>query len=150
MQIILLRHGTRDYGVGDQPLNQEGLEEATELSKNPVLLQASTLFASPKKRAQMTLAPLSEALQIPITIEKKLDQHLPHESEQAFSQRVKTFIDNIPSLCETDKTYVFCSHSDWLSFAMEHIPSDELSLGPSFFQCAEFISFQVKDGLWTL
>lgn len=149
MKIILLRHGTRDYGIGDRPLNGEGLEEAHELSKNPELLQATHLFASPKRRAQMTLEPLSRALGKPITIDENFDQHLSHESEADFSERVKKQLQLVESQIQQGEVYVICSHSDWLALALSHIPTNELHSKDHFFQCAEFASFEIKDGIWT-
>lgn len=148
MKIILLRHGTRDYGVGDQPLNGEGLEEAHELAKNPELLKATHLFSSPKRRAQMTLEPLSQAISKPILIDENLDQHLSKEAEADFSQRVKNYLSGIESRIQPSDTYVICSHSDWLSVALSLIPTNELSAGDHFFQCAEYACFELKDGLW--
>lgn len=144
-----MRHGRRPYTIGDVPLNEEGLNQAFELTKDLKILGAKTLLSSPKKRAQMTLEPLSKHLNIPIEVVDLLDQHHSKEDERSFRARVQKIIDSL-SEEKWPSPVLLCSHSDWLSLATQLIPTDELDLDLHMFQCAEYLGFEIVDGIWKL
>ena len=147
MQIILLRHGTRDYKLGDVPLNEIGKNQAQDLASDPALQRVTQLFSSPKKRALMTLEPLAEKLGKEIQVHSELDQMMSHESNSEFKHRVKNFLSHIETLGEKE-VIIISSHSDWLNVALGIIPTNALHLNQYMFACAEYLSFEVKDGLW--
>jgi broad specificity phosphatase PhoE len=149
MEVFLMRHGRRPYTLGDVPLNEEGKEQALDLTRNPSLQSIKTLLASPKKRSQMTLEPLAKKLGVKIQIEENLDQHRSGEDEEKFIQRVRKVIDQI-SDGHWSSPILLCSHSDWLSLSTRLIPTDEIELEHHMFQCAEYLHFQIEEGLWKL
>ncbi len=149
MEVIIMRHGKRPYTTGDVPLNEAGQRQAEELTHNPTLLKTKTLLSSPKKRAQMTLEPLSQYLKLPLLIEEQLDQHHADESENDFKNRIKQVINNLEK-GKWEAPVLLCSHSDWLSLATQFIPTDELNLEFYMFQCAEYLHFKIEEGLWKL
>lgn len=148
MKIHLLRHGTRNYGIGDIPLNDEGHEEALALASVPALLGVKKIFSSPKKRAQMTVEPLAQSLGLSIEIMNVLDQRQNVESLLEFRQRVQKAINQLEEMAKGHGNILACSHSDWLAESIELIPSNIANPDTIMFQCAEFLTFEVKDGLW--
>lgn len=149
MIVTLLRHATRGISVGDVPLNKEGLHQAELLSLNTQMKKVKGILCSPKRRAQMTVEPLAEALGIRVQILATLDQMENGETEIQFIHRIQNFIDKI----ETYKSHsplLVCTHSDWLHVATQRIPTDELDLDHHLFQCSEFIRFEINSGLWKL
>lgn len=147
MTVFFLRHATRDPVFGDPPLNKLGLEQASQLSESQKLQKVKTLLSSPKKRAQMTVVPLSQRLNSPIQQIDELDQHGPDETPAEFHARVSSVLDQLKS-SRDDSPILLCSHSDWINVACQIIPSDDPDLRHHFFACAEFMEFQIEDGLW--
>lgn len=147
MEFFLLRHGTRNFTLGDVPLNEEGQREAESLSNDPHLQRVQTILCSPKKRAQMTVTPLANKLGISIKTLNNLDQMERGESETDFMRRVRSQIEALDEK-RWQSPVLLCSHSDWLSTACHIIPSDDPHLAAQMFACAEYLHFEVKDGLW--
>ncbi len=149
MQVFLLRHGTRNFTMGDVPLNEEGCEQALSLAKNSRFSRVKNLLSSPKARAKQTLTPLANKYKLTIDLYEDLDQMSSDESESGFVSRVRAFIKRIES-GEWGDSLILCTHSDWLSIAMQVIPSDALDLKHHMFSCAEVMEFEVKDELWII
>ena len=147
MEVFLLRHATRNFTLGDAPLNDEGLEQAQALAQNPQLQKVTNILASPKKRAQMTISPLAEQLALSIQTEEALDQMRTDETEAQFKVRVGGVLKMIEEK-KWDTPLLLCTHSDWLSMATQILPSDAVDLKHHMFHCAEFIHFKIKEGLW--
>ena len=147
MRIFLVRHGTRNFTLGDVPLNEEGLSEAKVLAENSRYSKVQRLLSSPKKRAQMTLQPLAEKYQLEIQCFEDLDQMKNHEGEKEFLSRVRNFLTRIEE-GEFGSQTMICSHSDWLAAAAQVIPTDSLDLKYKMFQCAEVLEFHIEEGLW--
>lgn len=145
MKAFLLRHGTRDFVIGDVPLNDEGQDEALNLTQDPNLLTVKKILCSPKKRALMTVQPLANQLKLDIEIHQDLDQMQNGESETEFLARVKMITEVIP---KQQQNTLICSHSDWLSAATHIIPTDSLDLKFHRFVCAEYLSFKIENDLW--
>ena len=150
MTIILLRHGTRNYGIGDSPLNFEGMEEAVALAAEDHFSSVTQIYCSPKKRAQMTIQPLAEKLNLKIETFPQLDQQLSSESREDFLKRVTHSLSSITGNLPSDAVCILCSHSDWLSTAVELMPTQDGESQSLIFHCANYKTFSVKDGLWQL
>ena len=148
MKIILLRHGTRNYGIGDIPLNEEGLQEAEELVTQLLPHDIKAIFSSPKLRCQMTVTPIANRLGLEIQTMEELDQHLPNEEFADYRKRVQVAANKLEDFSQAEGAILACSHSDWLAQAMELVPSDISNPENIFFQCAEFLVFQIKEGQW--
>ncbi len=149
MLVFLLRHATRNFTVGDVPLNADGMHQAQSLAEHPHWADLDRILSSPKRRAQMTVEPLVEKYNLPLKTLTELDQMRSAEGEKEFNSRVKNFLYRIEQK-EFGENILVCSHSDWLSTALQNIPTDALDIQYKMFQCAEFMSFEVEDGLWKI
>lgn len=153
MQLILLRHGTRDFGLGDVELNALGRAEAEALAQQAKISPTQRVYCSPKKRAQMTVAPLCENLGCTPMIDPQLDQQWADESIIEFRQRIQKFLNKITDQYGgADDTLLVCSHSDWLSMAVDLMDGGQLQSESLFFKCAQFhrFSFSNPEAQWTL
>ena len=150
MHITLLRHGTRNFGIGDAPLNAIGLKEAEVLADNGEFAQTTHIIASPKKRAQMTVGPLALKLKIQLQSWPDLDQQRSDENHEHFARRVRQSLDKVEQSFGDSERILICSHSDWLTLAVDSMPSAGMDSEDIFFQCAEFRHFLLEDGLWKL
>ncbi|AQS39660.1 phosphoglycerate mutase family protein [Shewanella psychrophila] len=67
--LVLIRHGEKSAGKNKDPdLSQPGKRRAEQLIHKLKNYQFSQLLATPFKRTQETLLPISKALDLPITI----------------------------------------------------------------------------------
>ncbi|MBX3241920.1 MAG: histidine phosphatase family protein [Chitinophagaceae bacterium] len=67
-KVILVRHAEKaDDGTKDPPLSEAGKNRAVRLAKILSDIVADALYATPYKRTKETLAPLSNALKIPVS-----------------------------------------------------------------------------------
>lgn len=154
MKLILLRHGNRDLSMSsDVGLNQIGKDLAagfhSRLEPNGDLLLPTQLFASPKKRAQETLTPLSKALGLPLKTDHGLDERQRDETTREFRLRVKKYLELIPSQFESADVVYLCTHADWLEDAMIALPSDIPSFkAESGFACGEYRAFEFNGEFW--
>ena len=149
MQVFLLRHATRNFTMGDVPLNDEGILQAKELAENSQFSRIEKLICSPKNRARMTIEPLAEKYQLDVRIMEELDQMKGHETESQFISRVTKFCERIQA-GEFGSPLLICTHSDWLGAAAQVIPTDSLDIKYKMFQCAESVEFKIEDGLWVI
>jgi broad specificity phosphatase PhoE len=151
MKVVILRHATRSpSGMGDSPLNSVGLLQARKLATeclSPLgpLPTPTHLWASPKKRAQQTLTPLSETSGVALKTESRLDERHQSESMQDFTQRIRAVLAEVGQLSPAPETCVYlCTHLDWLEEAMPLIDSDmtenEMAMP---FSTAEFRIFRL-------
>ncbi len=154
MKIILLRHGNRDLSMSsDGGLNQIGKDLATgfhaRLQPNGELPIPTCLLASPKKRAQETLLPLSKALSIQLKTDKGLDERQNDETSAAFRARVKKYFEALPTQYKPTDVLYLCTHADWLEDAMIVLPSDiPTFVAESGFACGEYRIFQFNGEIW--
>lgn len=147
MQVIWLRHATRNFTMGDVPLNDEGQKQAHALANQHGFSKISSIISSPKKRALMTVEPLAEKYGLNIEVVEDLDQMSRHESEKDFKSRINTLLNKIAEGHWSSKL-LLCTHSDWLAMAAQIIATDALNLDYKMFQCAESLEFKIESGLW--
>lgn len=147
MQVFLVRHGTRNFTIGDVPLNEEGLEQANELAQKSGWGQLQAILTSPKKRAKMTVEPLAEKFLLSLQVFEELDQMRGAEGEAEFKARVRNFLHRVEEK-EFGEKVLICTHSDWLSMAVQIVPTESVDLEYKLFQCAEVLTFKIKQGLW--
>ena len=133
--------------MGDVPLNEDGLIQAEDLAGIHSLTKVNTILASPKKRAMMTVKPLSQKIGKQIEILEELDQIRSGESESDFRNRVERVLNKVSEEKWPSPT-IICTHSDWLGMASQIIPSDASDLKYHLFQCAEVMEFEIRDGVW--
>jgi 8-oxo-dGTP diphosphatase len=113
-RLFLIRHAHRDVidPYDDNALSERGHEQATQLAttlKRVLISSSSQLFSSPRLRCIQTLTPLSDALGVPIQI----DRVLADAADGNVEQRVRRFLgDWLKS--PAGETWIACSHGDWL------------------------------------
>ncbi len=168
MKLVLLRHGSRNSIEGsDSGLNSEGKYQAQALLTRLIDPQVSAaaaplhvanlprptvLYSSPKRRARETLAPLAEALQLELRIEKNLDERRTEgESERQFEKRVVEYLSQIHEKHSHESVVFLCSHMDWLEVAMFFltIQDNHSELDFSFQNCQARI-FTHQDSTWLM
>ncbi len=139
--------------TSDGGLNQIGKELATslpqQLQPDGKLPVPTHLIASPKKRAQETLQPLSKALEQPLLTEKALDERQHDETSTEFRVRVKKYLEVLPTQYKASDVVYLCTHADWLEDAMIALPSDIPSfVAESGFACGEHRAFEFNGEIW--
>lgn len=140
-EFVIFRHAQKSSWSNDPDLSQEGHRQALQITNHVSRRHLPTpqqLISSPKKRAQQTLIPLQEQLQIPLLIEPILDERSTNETGQEFENRVKSFLqDALPQ--KNHSCLYLCTHLDWLevfSWAaplVDDISSEILHLPPAHF-----------------
>ncbi len=115
-EFVLFRHAQKSSWTNDPDLSEEGHRQAlliVELVYQQLLPRPTQLLSSPKKRAQQTLIPTQEELQIPLIIEPTLDERSTLETGRDFETRIKTFVQH--ALPKKPHSCLFmCTHLDWL------------------------------------
>jgi len=157
MKVVLLRHAARyAHDPGDCSLTSYGLAQAEALARATFpqgdLPVPTRLLASPKKRAQQTLTPLSQFTQVQLEIDLRLDERKQNETSKEFDQRITSLITDFtqpPPI--SDSCVYLCSHFDWLQTASILIPSDAspVDLERSWATC-EYLVFRINSGIWEL
>lgn len=93
MQIILIRHGEPDYTPVDErgfigqghdlaPLTENGVNQARQVSHDPILQGSQIIVSSPYTRALQTAAIISKNTAIPLTVEVDLHEWRPDKTYQ--------------------------------------------------------------------
>ena len=88
MNVIVIRHGERDYepckqrgfigqGLELAPLTERGVRQAEEAAANPMLAGAQVILSSPYTRCMQTAAIISRITGIPLTVEIDLHEWIP-------------------------------------------------------------------------
>lgn len=158
MKMLMIRHAARSlHDLGDTPLSSQGrlqAEHLRQLIDEGQIPAPTELISSPKKRAKETLAELAMALELPVTIENRLDERHQNESAREFEDRVRSFLEEITSdeaAENREKCIAICSHLDWLELAIVLLPStlSENEIADSWSN-AEYRIFRYVDGLWKL
>lgn len=153
MKLVLLRHATRSpYENDGDSLSRAGLAQAedliTHLAPQGSLPAPTRLLVSPKRRAKETLQPLSEAIQLQLEIDPRLDERHSFESGKVFEERVRSILDDTVENASEDETIYLCSHSDWLEMALMVLPHDLSDLDASYgFSPCEYRVFRRHDGI---
>lgn len=71
---VLLQHGEKVPVPGDPDLTRRGAEQARAAAQRLVALRPGKLVSSPLLRARATIAPLAEALELPVTVDVRLHE----------------------------------------------------------------------------
>ncbi|MCL2603614.1 MAG: histidine phosphatase family protein [Defluviitaleaceae bacterium] len=93
MEILFIRHGKPDYtpcwergfighGKDLACLTPEGIKQAEEVSRNPILDGSELIISSPYTRALQTAAIISKNTQLDIVVEIDLHEFLPDKTFQ--------------------------------------------------------------------
>lgn len=152
MSIYLFRHGDRTSRSPDSEpeLSATGLRQADFLAdwvERGTLPTPSSLWVSPRHRAQQTFTPLSRRLAVPIETLQDLDEQTGREGAQRFRERVNAVLER----AEAQSGILFlCSHFDWLEEAVSLISADEdliANPGP-LWAPGSFVGFDIENELW--
>jgi phosphohistidine phosphatase SixA len=157
MKVVLLRHAARPaHDPGDCSLTTYGLAQAEALARAIVpqgdLPMPTRLLASPKKRAQQTLVPLSQFTQVGLETDPRLDERRQNETQKEFDQRITVLIKDFSQpQPRPDSCVYLCSHFDWLQTASLLLPSDAspVDLERNWANC-EYLVFRIANSLWEL
>lgn len=129
MKWLIVRHAEKASDPGGNPgLNTRGLEQAEQLAKalrHGTCPRPALICASPKRRAQETVRPLSQTTSVSITIEDGLDERNNDESFLQFRERLKRFLDEMEKRTKDGDDVVMCSHLDWVEELRTVLPSME-------------------------
>lgn len=151
MQILLFRHAERENtGVENPPLSARGQKQAQMLGlrfQSGAFPRPLKIFVSPKIRTHQTLQPLAELAGTDLQLTPELDERQNSESAAQFIQRVRRFLTFLEK--QTGVIYL-CTHLDWIEEALIAISSSEDLLSEKYqaWAPAQFIEFDVQDGLW--
>lgn len=156
MKVYLFRHGQKDTLPFEDPdLTGFGHQQANklaELIRNGVLLPGTQFLASPRKRAQSTLSPAAALCEAQLQIVSDLDQRTSFENSDIFRARIQQLLHSLEKKFSANDVIYLCSHHDWIEESLSVIPSDSDLLDPRYWSWrpAQFMHFEVHDGLWIL
>jgi broad specificity phosphatase PhoE len=156
MKVYLFRHGQKDTLPYEDPdLTGFGHQQANklaELIRTGVLLPGTQFLASPRKRAQSTLAPAAALCKAQIHVVSDLDQRTSFENSDIFRSRIQQLLHSLENKFSANDVIYLCSHHDWIEESLSVIPSDSDLLDPRYWSWrpAQFMHFEVTDGLWVL
>lgn len=149
MILILFRHAERESsGIEDPGLSSRGQKQAQDLVELSKKLGApNKIWVSPKKRAQESFRPLSLAQNLPLQIEKNLNERTPQESSLDFRKRVEHFLSQLS--VEQGCIYI-CTHLDWIEEALLYFDSDVDLLAAQFqnWKTGQYLKLRHDDGVW--
>lgn len=156
MKVYLFRHGQKDSLPFEDPdLTGFGHQQANKLAEligNGTLLKGTQFLASPRKRAQSTLQPAATLCQSEIQIVSDLDQRTSFENSDVFRARIQQLLHSLENKYAANDVIYLCSHHDWIEESLSVIPSDSDLLDPRYWSWrpAQYMHFEVTDGLWVL
>lgn len=157
MKVYLFRHGQKDSQpfITDPDLTSFGHQQARKLAemiRQGELLHGTQFIASPRKRAQSTLAPAAEYCQIHLQTLNDLDQRTHFETAEAFHARIQQVLNSLEKKFSAKDVIYLCSHHDWIEDALTLIPSDTDLINSNYcsWAPAQFMHFEIRDGLWIL
>jgi len=122
MEIVFIRHGKPDYtpcwergfighGKDLACLVPEGIKQAEEVSKNPLLDGSELIVSSPYTRALQTAAIISKNTQLDITVEIDLHEFLPDKTFQ-YKGKEESYILH-KDFCDCFGSYPVCETRKW-------------------------------------
>ncbi len=153
MKIYLFRHAEKINAFHRNPeLSPQGEKQALLLAEKvqqALLPRPTELWVSPKKRAQQSMGPLSQALDLPLQIKTALDERDVSENQSQFHQRVEKICH---SLTSAKGVIYLCSHFDWLEEALAVLPSDEELTHERYAHWSplQYMGFHFRDSLFQL
>ncbi|MGZ3744901.1 MAG: histidine phosphatase family protein [Pseudobdellovibrionaceae bacterium] len=156
MKVYLFRHGQKEsFPFEDPDLTSFGHQQAIQLAnliRSGDLCKGTHFLSSPRLRAQSTFKPAAELCGSPLQVTAALDQRTAYESAEVFRSRIQHLLNSLPeNFSEKDVVYL-CSHHDWIEESLSLIPADTDLLSPPYWSWrpAQYMYFEVVDGLWTL
>lgn len=156
MKVYLFRHGQKDITpFSDPDLTSFGHQQARKLAQeihHGALLRGTHFLASPRLRAQNTLRPAAELCGHEIQVHSDLDQRGSQEGFEEFRVRVQNFLSSLARKFQPQDVVYLCTHHDWIEEAMSCIPCDVdlLDMRYSVWSPAQFMHFQIQEGIWHL
>lgn len=115
-EIVLFRHAEKASWTANPPLSARGHRQAqsiVEYVQSKKLPPPQLILSSPRLRAEQTLAPLREALGIPMEQSLLLDERHGQERASDFESRVRKLITE--ELPKSKPTCIYLvTHLDWI------------------------------------
>ena len=147
MKVIIFRHGEKSTFPFDDPeLTGRGLRQAKHLIqvvKSGELPLPTHLEASPKKRAQATLALLASELGLPLKINHLWNEQQNGEKKNEFFNRLHQATQLIS--IRTNETLFVCTHMDVLDGLAEVIPIEAEKDFSFHLPTGGYLVFQIRN-----
>lgn len=156
MRVLLFRHAEKDnMAASDPALSAKGHRQASKIADLihlGTLPQPQRLLASPKLRARQSFEKVGSALagdNLEMQILPELNERQASETVEQFERRVKQALHKIETLAGT---VYLVTHLDWIEEALVRIHSDVdlLASQYQYWPPAQYMEFEVDDGLWSL
>jgi broad specificity phosphatase PhoE len=88
----LIRHGTKEAVPFDPPLTKIGVIQAQATAEYLKTIPFKAVYSSQKKRAQQTAQIIVKQLQLPVMIDKRLQERLEWEKNESFEEFIAEWI----------------------------------------------------------
>lgn len=156
MRVLLFRHAEKDnFAASDPSLSSRGFKQAIkigDLIRLGTLPQPQRLLSSPKLRARQTFEKANEILgkdNLETQVLNELNERQASETMEQFERRVKQALHKIETL---SGTIFLVTHLDWIEEALVRIHSNVDLLSPQYqyWPPAQYMEFEIEDGLWNL
>jgi broad specificity phosphatase PhoE len=150
MKLYLFRHAEKASHFHPNPgLSAAGSQQALKLLEkvqNSEMPRPTQLWASPKKRAQESLQPLANHLELPLKAIEALDERVQDEDRSAFCSRIQKFLNTLEK--EEGVIYI-CTHSDWIEEALTLISSEQdLANAHPHWHPLQYLALQKRGSLY--
>lgn len=158
MQLILFRHAHKGLTpAADPELSAPGFKQAEKLvelvaaKKIPAPTKA---WVSEKIRTRQTIDPVTRHFKATVETSDLLNLRAYSENAEQFRLRIKKMLNMIDELAQksADEIHYLCTHYDWIEEALAFInsPTDLTTYEYASWAPAQYIHFEVRDGLWTV
>lgn len=156
MKVYLFRHGQKESLPFEDPdLTSFGHQQADRLAefiRQGELAKGTQFLSSPRRRAQSTFKPAAQLCSSPLQVVQDLDQRTQLESPEVFRARIQHLLNSLERKFSGKDVIYLCTHHDWIEESLSIIPADTDLVEPRYWSWrpAQYMSFEVSDGLWIL
>ena len=156
MQLILFRHAHKGLTPSADPeLSAPGFKQAEKLVElvNSKKIPAPTkAWVSEKIRTRQTIEPVIRYYKAAVETSDLLNLRGYNENAEQFRLRIKKMLNMIDELSQKNASEIhyLCTHYDWIEDALVFINSstDLTTYEYASWAPAQYIHFEIRDGLW--
>lgn len=158
MQLILLRHAHKGLTPSSDPeLSAPGFKQAeklVELVTSQKIPAPTKAWVSEKIRTRQTIDPVSRHSKAVVETSDLLNLRAYSENAEQFRLRIKKMLNMIDEFAKTGtkEIHYLCTHYDWIEEALVFINSstDLTTFEYASWAPAQYLHFEVREGLWTV